>query len=713
MAKQIKISADNSEVRKSILDIKKSAEQLSRSKIDLLSADTKKFLKGEAVAQAKRLSSEINNQRKAIESQVKALDQVKKGSKEELKLKTLILERQKEINRLVKQQNDLQNVSKDLGIRGQLKGMEKLPGMGKLGKFLRGGLIGGGLAVAGLGVLHGASRLRAGFGTFREGIDDRLRLMGRGVTDLDVARPGAAAAAGMNALSLRQARLRDIDIFGRGGATQSAVIQRAMQERSMGIEQGTFAGIGQSLRGSIGARGAQKAVMQLQASLIASGITDEIGPYLQTASDMLVSLNERGFTFDDSALAALGAMIDTTGRVERSGRLIQSIDSAIRGSSGEANSFFQAVFGMAGIGGGTVGGAQAAIRSGGLFGADLSKIGQGISATDRRAFEAIGLGKRSGQTVAASTLGMLDQMFGSDKEINALLGSQNQGQRQAGALNRLSRNRFIMRTFGLQNETEAAEVNKLLQILADPKTTERKREQAKQQMAKIQEGSTELGNLKRINESTAGSLDVLKNLRDIEEDVIGGRIAPAIESAQRALLRIDQMISKLLGFFGFDTAQEDLEEAIGGSEKLTSQMIEGMSPAEKEAALTRMESARNSLEAKRAALAGDSTMPGRDKFFQLSQLDQRIATQKANIKSLGGSLAGPTPMTEAQMSNLIENLKNPGASSKAPTKEKELVEWIKRQVEVMQDVAKSSKDTAKHTRGMGGLPAATAKTVGK
>jgi hypothetical protein len=42
--------------------------------------------------------------------------------------------------------------------------------------------------------------------------------------------------------------------------------------------------------------------------------------------------------------------------------------------TGESNAFFQNVFNKAGIGGGTIGGAQAAMRMGGLFGADLSNI---------------------------------------------------------------------------------------------------------------------------------------------------------------------------------------------------------------------------------------------------------------------------------------------------------------------------------------------------
>lgn len=700
MAKQIRVSADNSEVKKSILDIKRSVNELSKSKIELMTPETKKFLRGEAVKQMNDLNQKVQKTKQSIDEQLKSLKKVTEGTKEELELKNRVLEKQKQLNKLVKEQASLQTVAKDLGMQGKLKdiggSVGKIPGLGRFGSLMRMGLIGTGVAgLVGAGAF-GVSRVAAGFGTFQRGAADRMALMGRGVRDLDLADPSRAAGAGLNSLSMRQARLQAMDVFGASGATQASVLQRAELERNFGLESGTFAGIGGSLRGNLGGREANKAVMNMQAALIATSISDEIGPYLQTAADMLVALNDRGFTFDDSALAALGAMIGQTGRIERSGRLLQGVDEAIRGSSGDANAFFQQVFGMAGIGGGTIGGAQAAIRSGGLFGLNLDRMGGGIGNVDRQAFEAIGLGQRSSQTIAASTLNMLDRMFGSEGQASEMMNSGNASTRQAGALNRLSRNRFVMRTFGLQNEAQAAEVNQILKTLADPKSSEKQREKARQELANIQEGNTELGNLKRINESTAGSLDVLRNLRQTTEDILGSRIAPSIETAQRALLRIDQMISKLMGAMGFSTPQEAMQSAISGDSAINKQTLDLMSPDERSKAIAKMQELNAADQAK--------VDYGRKRGLFTGDIEERMDLRTKNMTEMQGASMTPGQVEDAVNRAISGRNSSSGGEKLAPIL-KEILDPLKK-------TASSSERTARYSRGFGTLPATGSKTMG-
>jgi hypothetical protein len=115
-----------------------------------------------------------------------------------------------------------------------------LKGMGGLG--IGGMLLGGGALAAGA---YGVSRIMAA----------REKLMAKAlITELDyvvaeyqiltrlIVR--ACYAAGLNSLSLRSSRLRDMDVFGAGGASQKAVIQRAQFERNFGVEEGTLSGIG-------------------------------------------------------------------------------------------------------------------------------------------------------------------------------------------------------------------------------------------------------------------------------------------------------------------------------------------------------------------------------------------------------------------------------------------------------------------------------------
>ena len=106
---------------------------------------------------------------------------------------------------------------------------------------MAGGMLGAG-ALAGLA--YGGSRLYAGRQTWKEGVQDRLALQGRGETNLEPQDPGRMNRAGMDAQSMRAARLQSMDVFGRGGATEKSVVQRAGFERRIGIEQGTMTGIG-------------------------------------------------------------------------------------------------------------------------------------------------------------------------------------------------------------------------------------------------------------------------------------------------------------------------------------------------------------------------------------------------------------------------------------------------------------------------------------
>lgn len=555
MVRKLKIDGDTSGIKRSLLDLSKTLKSMEKSQIELMTPDTKKLIRGEAQKHFKALDTEIKNMQKSLKENVEIHKKSIKGSKEELVLKHQILDVQNKINVATRQQQQVAGIAQTLGGGGArspgagggiLNRIGRIPGLSRVGGLGRILGLGVGGAVAGAGAF-GLSRLQAGFGTFQGGIQNRLGLMGRGVGDLELNDPRGAANVGLNAVSMRQARLRDMDVFGRGGASQSSVIQRAGFERGFGLQGGALSGIGGGLRKGLGGQGAEKAVMQLQAQLIASGIRDEIGPWLESSSNMLIQLNENGFTFNDSALAAFSALAKATGRPEKSARLMTSVDQAIRGSQGEANAFFQTVFGDAGIGAGTIGGAQAAIRSGGLFGLNLDTLGGGINSKDREMFEALGMGGDTGSKVARKTLDRLDRMFPEEKGAT----------REQKSLQRLSRNRFMMRAFGTGSEVDAAKITKLLEIISTGSEPQRKK--AKKDLEGLREGNSQLGNLKAINASSAGALNILKNLQTTQSDILGGRIAPAVEIMRDAVIRIDTMIGGIVGFLGGTTPGEALK----------------------------------------------------------------------------------------------------------------------------------------------------------
>ena len=321
---------------------------------------------------------------------------------------------------------------------------------------------------------------------------------------------------------------------------------------------------------------------------------------------------------------------------------------------------------------------------------------------DRKAFESIGLGKRSSQTIAASTVGMLDRMFGTDEQASAQLNSGDESERRQGALSRLGRNRFIMRTFNLQNEAQAAEVNQLLKTLGDPKTSERERQKAQKELSSIQEGSTELGNLKKINESTAGSLDVLQNLRQTTEELLGSRIAPAMETAQNALLRIDQMIAKILGVFGMTTPAEDLENAISGKDVLNSTQIANMTPEQRQAALAQLNSQKSALDSKiDAARRSGRGVDG----YAATALERQRSNVSANIKGLTEASMSPSQIAEAVNAALSKTSSPMSSSKESGDGMNQMIDLLKRNTE-------HAEKTARGVRGFGTLPASSSKTMG-
>jgi hypothetical protein len=221
----------------------------------------------------------------------------------------------------------------------------------------------------------GISRGMKGMQTFQSGIPDRLKLMGRGFTDMNLSDPDRAASLGIDSLEMRSRRFSAESAFGRGGAKQSDILKSAAFERNFGLEGNTLTNIGGSLRQTMGGTKANDAVMKMQASILASGIEDALGPYLETATSLLGSINEQGALNSSEILGVLSELSKNGKDVpEQVAKSFSDMQSAVTGSSGDANAFFQRAFANAGIGGGTIGGTQAAISSGGLFGVDIDNL---------------------------------------------------------------------------------------------------------------------------------------------------------------------------------------------------------------------------------------------------------------------------------------------------------------------------------------------------
>ena len=641
---KIKITGDVTEIKKSLLGLAKDVKDLGKSKVAIFDREEKDFLSKEAHRHMANIKKAIQANTVEIKKSVAEQSKSKKTLEEEVRVREKVTKLlQKQVS-LQKEMKSLQDATSDImgpgapsggGILGKLKGPGGLLAkMGIGGGMLR--LLGPIGAAAGAG-LFAAGRGRAAVGTFRGGVEDRISLRGRGVSDMALEDRERASRAGLSAQTMRRARLTALDVFGRAGSTQQAVLQRAEVERNYGLEVGTFSRLGAQIRGQLGGEGASKAMMTVQASLMASGITDAIGPYLETTANMLTSLNESGFTFNDSALAVLNNMAAAGMAPERAGRVIVGVDQAIRRSTGEQNAIFQQIFSKAKIGGGTVGGIQAAIRSGGLFGAKIGATGQMMGGTDIKAFKQLGMGGRTAQRVAASAMEMFDKMFGKDEVIDKLLGPESTGkQRQAGATRRLQRLNFIMNTFGLESEVQGAEVNQMLRKMANPKTDERDRAEIRQKIQQMQGGNTELGNLKIISKSTAGTMDAVKNLHETIKDEFGNKLGPVFTTLDRTMMKLDVALSGILDFFGIETAGTKLKEALGGKEGLTQETFDVATGGSKKRQAEISRRFTESLATKKARLGHLKAAARGGSELEVMRLQEEISKMEGSAKGVRG-----------------------------------------------------------------------------
>lgn len=688
MARSIRITADVTALRKSIIDVSKMINKdLGKSKIELFKPETKKFLQSEATQLVSNLKRKIDGIKESTQGHLKALQGVVKGSEEEYKIKMKILKASKAIVDAEQDQQEAIRTTTSLqqsafqkqfmkmsGLSSIMEKMKGFSGEGGTAGGMLGGLLGAGSVAA---LAYGGSRLYAGRQTWKEGVGDRLSLQARsGTSDLEPQDAGRMERAGMDAQSMRAARLQSMDVFGASGATEKSVVQRAGFERSYGMEQGTMTGIGSALRPAMGGKEAQTTVMKLQAALIASGIKDAIGPYLETAASMLTELNEKGFTMDDSVLSLFNQMTKTGMGEGRIKQLSTGVDQAIRGSSGESNAFFQSAFNKAGIGGGTIGGAQAAMRMGGLFGVDLNKY-KGMSGSDKKMFQGMGIGgQNSMQQVSGAILGQMDKIF----------------KGQHGSQNRLSRLRYIMSTGMAKDEGQASEVEGLLHRAQT--ATPKEQEKIMKQLNDIQDENKDpsLGELKKINSSTAGIYDVLQKTNKTQLDQLGEVTGGVFNDMDKLLTSIDGAILSLAKTLTGYKTPEEIDASLKQEGNSVMKNAESGMPVDPE-------------DIKKISSFDDQMDLYRD-IKQKADIENQRGFMDVKNQNYQNLLDSGALSQAARQTQTDDRLK-----SKLTTLDPQSAQY-KRIADYLQHIAKHTQATASNTKQVGGLPAASSNTTG-
>lgn len=560
MPQPIKITADVTQVTKSIIDLGRELQKVGKDKnpVSIFDARERKFIQEELNKALEDLKTHFSDGKKEISRLLDHQKQLTKNSTEELKVRKQITEAIKEQSKLSRQIEETETALVGDGVRG--KG-SMLGGLGGLLKKI-------GLAVGARALFLGA-RANA---QFVESTGDRIRAQGLGMTEPDLNRGTSAelARVGLTRRELIQSRIQATALGSRQAGGQQATLQRAGFERAFGLERGQMTDILARLRPTVGGDRANQMQMKLQASVIASGIEDAVGPYLESITNLLSSINETGLTATDQLIQAFAELSAAGSRTpEQIAATIGGVDQAVRGSAGERNAMLQLAFASRGIGGETIGGTRFAIESGGILGLNRSEFEErGFSPEMLGSMGEMGLfgGVGEGGGLSARAGGILDLL----REMGGMEEGQSFGDLQDPTQ--------IASLGGLTNAlfgTEGAQGLSTAKLFEDiergvgggedglrPMT----REEFDKRFREIQEGGTSVdsGRLDAINESLSGTTKILRDIHESNLDILGRTMAPAINELVELEIKAIDLLSNIAENTGglIADTKKDIQETV-------------------------------------------------------------------------------------------------------------------------------------------------------
>lgn len=647
---ELEIGLNIDGAKRSFIELKNEAKALSKSNFQLFSKEEKQFLSGQAKNILTDLNKKVSENKDLIARQVSEMQKLERGTTQYSKAEEHINRLLKDRTKLLKSQQEYAQFDKESlrskGFPGALAGMGKkatgglLGGMGgALGALGPLGLAAGGIAGAGAFAL---SRIMGGVSTYKQGVGDRIALRGLGVGDLELQNRRRAAELGLNAQDVRAQRVGAIRTLGREAGSQENVLRRAAFERAYGLESGSQTGLAAQLRGNLGGAGASQAIFKLQGSIIASGIDEALGPYLETATSLLSEINENGILNSDQIITALSTLVkDGKNTPEQVARAFTSMQGAIQGSTGERNAFFQQIFARAGIGGKTIGGTKLAIESGGLFGLnreDLAKkLGPGKTVQTMEK-----LGFTTGfQTIGKAILDDFKRQSGL-KPGESVSNISNPKQ--------LERLMLIANSMlGTSGTTGLLQTKMLESALKGGPKAQADFQKAIEDLNK----SPELKNLELIKNSMAGQTNAIEKLSETVKDEMGNQFVPAANKMVELLTSIDHTITSLFGWAVGESPTKQLNDQIKGTGTISPEAFSQATwnnpmQAEQASKQAGAEYAKNAariraLEQETAPYMGASSFARPESFYKSKHELDRLKERQSNIELGGMNVKGFSP----------------------------------------------------------------------
>lgn len=506
MSASLKISANTSEVKKSILDLGRELKNLGKSKVSVFSEEDRKFIKNELKQELSLMKAKLIENRNEIAKMVAEQNKMEKGTKDELEQRKKILAAYQTQTKLAKQMAEVQKQQKDMGGFGGAGGSTGGSGgiMALLGSA--GTLMGAGaLALGGAALAKGFMASRQ----YQQGVSNRVRLQGMGQAGGSGMSPEQLAAVGLTEQEFNERQLQATSRLGRSGGSAQSILQQAQFERAFGLEGGSMTNISTSLRAAFGGKGADSAQAKLQASIMATGIEDAIGPYLEEATQLLSEINKNGITNTDELIGIFAELTKDGKRTpEQLAEAFKSIDAAVRGASGEAGAFMQTAFARGGIGGGTIGATRLAMQSGGIFGLNEDELAaRGYNPALLKNMR--GAGFMSG---AGNRTGSILQQFKRSAGVSGNIGDVSDLNTMVGLSSMAN---SVLGTEGMQG----FDALQLMEKVQNKQMTQKEFDQRLQDMRDKKDPSLE--RLNRINATLEGQTDVLNKINSNLMEMLG------------------------------------------------------------------------------------------------------------------------------------------------------------------------------------------------
>lgn len=570
MAHEIQLGVNVNAVKRSIFEISQTIDRsFGKGKsFEIFSKDTKKFLLSEASKAITEIKNEMAKLAKEAEEYRKQLEKASDNDEHAIRLKERLLKIERDRASFQEDIEKLQEGKRVIsaGSLGPLgKVVSKIPGgVGTLlSSLMRGGIGAGGLALGGIG-LAGAfafSRAMQGYAAFESAAPQRLALRGRGINNVTGFTP-ELGGMGFNPTDVRGAQEQGIGIFGlEASQTNSRQLRDRLRfARMTGMAPDAIQGMFAGTQSQTGFAGANKAFEEFKATIMADKLTHQLAPYLEATNQLLTQINEDGLALTGDAIRSLASISGKGDLVsaQQAARLISGIDATIKGSQGDTRAFFMQAFAQKGIGGGMLGGAEAATQLG-LFGGSedaLKRYQQAGLIKDSRFvgdMKSLGL---VGQTAAKQRAGAikdaLDQISARFPGEEALGPNASPKDREKARLQkRLGQGFALMSLTGGSNILDAQARYGALQKMAEAKSP-----QEYERLAKQYEDEFGQKSMEDLMKSSEGHLAKIEASTQKAQEYLGEQVAPTVLEIKSIVADIDEILGHTLG--GIATVVEGL-----------------------------------------------------------------------------------------------------------------------------------------------------------